>query len=836
MKQILRFSALLSALVLLVTACTKDETLEPQVTPAPDGSEILFGARAGFENAGDTRTVYSGETYTGTNGKTFERINWLDDDSDMIEIYCAEAAQSKTAHYIVKDASKPDDTDDATVDQFDEGYLDKLDPNASALQWKGDDVHTFYAMYPSSQYFENLPENNTLRQGVYMEKGVMHGFVPGAQTPQGEPVVTNGNYVYKPNMTYAYMAAKSTARREEGFVSLSFVPVITALQITLKIPATTTQGQASKGITISELQVEGSGIAGGFTANLDADANSDGYPDCTNLTGEGQALDVIQYTLGTDAVLAAGKSLTFTVFMRPGANIKDIKVRFSSTGAAYLTKSLQNINLVALRKNIVSAINLPAAGVSYDASNWMETLPDNFTMRRLSLPGTGGSFSSGYSGSNAAYYQQQTLPVTAGEGVANQWDAGIRAFEIISDRIGYSTATTLASAPVECNKTSVSINVATAMNMLIEKVRNSDECAVVVFTYQPHGFALNWDDLDAPPRNATLYAQSLKLWWDGLGDDQNLFIKYTPSLELGPVGSDSYNTTNDHGFARGNIMILVRLNQRHEKDDGSFADAAKVLTDCPFVLIDGCGTAKDRWGARGYKVNGYPMLDQSNSPGNYTYDGTNVYTSDMIIESYMAAQTETLGFSGNYGSTPSTYTNGTVTITRPAKDRVADLNFAFDTDANDATNNVDVWYQEWARVCESANAWSYETGIIFKETHYCHWFESYQEKLSNVCQTFNKAINDSTGNTIYINSLCGFYISSTPDDSFRLSTGSTYGGSGGDIAGLAADLNPAFADYVKQSGMEQTTGPTGVIFMDRVTADMEIIGRIIANNYKHSLQ
>lgn len=825
MKKIFRFSALLSAMALLVTACTKDETLEQQITPAADGSEILFGARAGFENAGDTRTVYSGETYTGTNGKTFERINWLDDDSDMIEIYCAEAAQSKTAHYIVKDASKPDDTDDTTVDQFDEGYLDKLDPNAGALQWKGDGTHTFYAMYPSSQYFENLPQNNTLRQGVYMEKGVMHGFVPAAQAPQGEPTITDGNYVYKPNMTYAYMAAKSTAKREDGFVSLSFVPVITALQISLKIPATTAQGQTSKGITISELQVEGSGIAGGFTANLDADVNEDGYPDCTNLTGEGQALDVIQYTLGTDAVLAAGKSLTFTVFMRPGANITDIKVRFSSTGAAYLTKSLQNINLLALRKNIVSAINLPAAGVSYDASNWMETLPDNFTMRRLSLPGTGGSFSSGYSGSNAAYYQQQTLPVTAEKGVANQWDAGIRAFEIISDRaqegIFSPSATTLASVSVDCNKTSVKIDVATAVNMLIEKVRNSDECAVLVFTYQPHGIS--------PARNATMYAQSLKLWWDSLNNEQiqnqNLFIKYTPSLELGPVGSDSYNTTNDHGYARGNIMVLVRLNQRHEKDGGSFAAAAEVLKDCPFVLIDGCGTAKDRWGARGYKVNGYPMLDQSNSNDQYTYDGTNVYTDDMIIESYMEGETETLGFSGNYGSTPSTYTNGTVTITRPAKDRVADLNFAFDTDAND----VDVWYQEWARVCKSASSYS----NWFSS---CHWFESYQEKLSNVCQTFNKAINDSTGNIIYINSLCGFYISSTPDDSFRLSTGSTYGGSGGDIAGLAADLNPAFADYVKQSGMEQTTGPTGVIFMDRVTADMEIIGRIIANNYKHSLQ
>ena len=41
----------MSAIALLVTACTKDETLEPQVTPALDGSEIIFGSRAGFENA-----------------------------------------------------------------------------------------------------------------------------------------------------------------------------------------------------------------------------------------------------------------------------------------------------------------------------------------------------------------------------------------------------------------------------------------------------------------------------------------------------------------------------------------------------------------------------------------------------------------------------------------------------------------------------------------------------------------------------------------------------------------------------------------------------------------
>ena len=830
MRYSYKFSALLCAMALLVTACTKDETLEqPQVEPAADGSEIIFGARAGFENTGDTRTIYSGECYT-EGDITFERIDWLDDGSDMVEIYCAQAANGPTAHYIVKDASTPDDEDSTTNDKLDEGYLQKLDANAGALQWNGDGEHTFYAMYPSSQYFESLPENNTLRQGVYMDKNTLHGFVPAAQAPEGTPTITDGNYVYAPNMRYAYMSAKTTATREAGAIGLSFKPLVTALQITLAIPATTSANQASQGITISELQIEGTGIAGGFTANLDADEDNDNYPDCTNLTGETQALDVIQYTLSEEAVLAANKSITFTVFMRPGANINDIKVKFSETGAGYMTKELKDINILALRKNIVSAINLPANGVNYDASNWMESLPNNFAMKRLSLPGTGGSFSYNYSGSDAAYYAEQLYDSdgTTKMTFEKQWNAGIRAFEIVSDRavtyryVIIEQAATLYGEQITCNKTDVNITVGAAMDQLIAKVKNSDECAVVVFTYQPESAFLGI----GVERHAERYAQSLKLWYDGLSnEDKQVFIKYTPNLELGPKNSDSYNTTSDGTYARGNIMIIVRLNQKHESDASTFSAAQTVLAEYPFVLIDGCGTAKDRWGARGYQIsyNGsdYPMLDQSNSYSSYTYDGTNAYTQNMIIEQYMTS--DVLGFD-NYteSATPTydTYTSGDYTIKRPMGGTYANLNFEFETD----DPNVKVWYQEWQRVCKTAT----ESNP--------YWFESYTEKLDNAEQTFLKAINDSDGNIIYINSLCGFFISGTPSDSGTLSTGSNYGGSGGDIASLAEAINPAFSTIVKNSGLEQTTGPTGVILMDRVTSDMEVIGRIIANNYKHSLQ
>ena len=69
MKKIFRLSALFCAMTFLVTSCTKDVMEEPQVKPAVDGSEVQFGARAGFETTDDTRTVYSGAIYTDKDNK-----------------------------------------------------------------------------------------------------------------------------------------------------------------------------------------------------------------------------------------------------------------------------------------------------------------------------------------------------------------------------------------------------------------------------------------------------------------------------------------------------------------------------------------------------------------------------------------------------------------------------------------------------------------------------------------------------------------------------------------------------------------------------------------------
>lgn len=856
MKKTYKFLAALCGVAVLMAACTKDETLQPQYTPAAVGDEVLFGVRAGFENSDESRTEYSGETYTVGN-TTFERIDWVDNDGinelyDQIEILSPEASNGPSAHYDVYN-SKDADT------QKDYAYLGKQDD--SALQWSSDDEHTFYAMYPSSRMFPMQTaegEDITVDQGIRLEEKtdgtvVMHGEIPLNQPGEAISPNNDGNYVVKPDMRYAYMAAKTVATRlsqtedetsgtQQG-IKLTFVPVVTAVNVEFTLAQQTSDGETATAIKITDLQVEGEGIVGKFTADLSGWAGTDpttattfSYPVCDV---EGTKTNQITIPLKEAITLQPGKKIEFTVFMMPTADLSSLKVKFTSTGV-FQTRTLvkksstQTSFIKPFCKNKFAGVDLPATGVEYNLSDWMENLSNDFTMKRLSLPGTGGSFSYNYSGSNAQYYaEQHTGSTTAADGTTPaqmdfnaQWEAGIRAFEIVSDRASdwlLDYVQNQGDAEITCNKTGVDITFSTAMNNLIGLVKNSNECAVVVLTYQPES---SLGDIGRE-RNCSKYASALTLWYDNLGDNQKVFKKYTPNLKLGKKGSElaSGETTTANGDgARGHIMVLVRLNQKHEKDSGSFTTACETLSSCPFVVIDGCGTAKDRWGARGYQIsyNGsdYPMLDQSNSYSSYTYDGTNAYTQNMIIEQYMTS--DVLGFD-NYteSATPTydTYTSGDYTVKRPMGGTYANLNFEFETDDPD----VKVWYQEWQRV-SNGNA----TANPF-------WFDSYKEKLSNAEQTFIKAINDSDGNIIYINSLCGFFISGTPSDSGTLSTGSTYGGSGGDIAGLANAINPAFSQIVNESGFEQTTGPTGIIFMDRVTSGMEVIGKIISNNYKFSL-
>lgn len=793
------FSALACIAAVAFTGCI-EENFE-KVTPAQDGDEIIFGVRAGFEDSNpSTRTVYSGETYT-VGEKTFERIDWVDG-ADMIEIHSPEAANGSTAHYTINHLKDADE-------QKDYAYLTRI--GDSSLQWNGDGTHNFYAMYPSSKMFTT---ESTLAQGVKMDGATLRGTIPAAQAPVS--ITKNGTkWIAEPDMKYAYMAAKGTATREDGSVSLTFVPVVTAVQIELTLAAGGA-GTIVKPLDIAEIAVQGAGIAGDFAADLSSWNGT--YPACQNIGTGGDNIMISLWKDGKPITIGPGESVEFTVFLRPGQNYENLHVAISPNGAAYMGKQM-SLGIPANLKTTIKNFRLPVdeADIVFDASDWMSQIDPTTEIKKLSIPGSGGSFSYNYNSDNPSWYKQQTLTFE------QQWAAGIRAFEIVSDRPA-SANTTLGTQDVKCNKVSMGVTVLKVLQDLLTKVSIVDEgesepseCAVLILTYQPEG---TWGN----SRNGASYASSLKLMYDGLTADQkSQIIQYTPDLTLAK--------------ARGKVMILCRINQKDETDNGDTSDengntirafdlATETLKGTNITLIDGCGTGKDRWGSRGYKVN-----------GNVAYDAANTDDSNKSVDYYLTqydADDSLFGMSWQWPN----WSN----VTKPVADN-GDLNFGFVTNYSTVT----CWYQEWARVVPPSligdNGWyQINGGTVLGAQVAAHkrWYESYTEKLAAATTTFNMAISDKYPSYVFINSLCGYFVDPSIESSYTIFTGSNTGGIAGNIEALANKINPDFYTHVLEAADEQITGPTGIVMMDYVknVADGDndggyyLPGVIISNNRK----
>ena len=820
----------LLAVTLFVTACNDEELFEQRI-PAADGSSIIFGGRAGFESSDpEGRTVYTGEYYK-VGDKNFERIDWID--GDNVEIYCKEASNGPSRHYRITNIAADDNNSTGNY-----GYLERMED--SSLQWNGDDTHNFYAMYPSASMF---PEESTVAKGIYLSESgeeniIVNGTVPTSQPAQGfEDVVENGTtvHVVKPDMKYAYMVAKNSVKRsdlkEDEGVGLSFVPIVTALEIEMIVPAGANANQKIHPVQIGEIKITGNGIAGNFTANLSS-SWVNGYPVCTNAENGENSIIISTWNDNKPIEVEVGEKVRFTVFLRPGADYSNLQIGFSPQGSGYLNKTLQGKTVPKNLKTRVKNLYLPAtfdAPVQADASRWMDQIADKELLKALSIPGTGGSFTAGYTGSNPGWYKQQTLSFE------EQWAVGIRAFEIVSDRPSSETES-LGSESVKCNGSAIpNTTVLSVLTNLLNKVNQGvdteekdengnpvnvkTETAVLILTYQPEGAS--------PNRNGAAYAKNLKLLYDGLTSTQKKqIISYTPQLTLGE--------------ARGKVMIFCRINQRDETDNGdtsnksAFKLASETLDGTNITLIDGCGTAKDRWGARGYKVK-----------GNVAWDIAHTDDSNRSVDYYLMRDGDDTSFA-DWSQ-----------VSKPiVKKEYSDLNFAYSTN----TSYI-CWYQEWARVVPA--------GIIDSALGYFlddndknitnlwtakdyRWYESYDEKLVAATETFKMAINgdDKYKQYIFINSLCGYFVDKSIEVSYKPFTGSIQlgvGGSAGNIEALAKKINVDFYQYVLGSGYEQKTGATGIVMMDYVsntpTTDTTIEydgayflpGVIVSNNFKGNL-
>lgn len=818
-------------MLIFVASCTEDE-LYGTGEPAKAGDFIVFGARAGFEYDGPkTRTEYGGQFEY--NNTQYERVNWID--NDKVEILCLEAAQgSVPCAYVVGGST------DATANTENSwAMLQRLENAESSLQWGSNGDHTFYGMYPSSLTFGyDAGSDEAIKNGIYLEKNgddiILHGKVLERQTYKpGTMTYTEGvGYKCLPNMDYAYMVAKEVAKPADGAVELNFIPLVTALEVTLFLPTETAdvtdvdkdnntiETLRTQSINVGEVRITGNGIVGNFTANLSGwDQNGGGYPVTTVDNVEGH----IVYSVYNDSkplTIKPGESLTFTVFLAPNQcdgrmiTAEDITIGVSDLGVIYKTKVLSNANLKSHYLTKISNLYLPAEaeGVTtvVDLSNWMNQLDGGTQFKRLSLPGSGGSFTKdGSSG-----YQQQFISFE------DQWKMGIRAFEVSCDKPDKTGTKSLGESVITCNKINIgNTTIDDVYKDLVELVTTyHEETAVLIITYQSEGAANTGAGFDAlgGTRNATHFAQSLETWYDGLQNTdayeyKSAMMKYDPELTLAE--------------AKGHVLVLVRINQRDENEDGSWDGdngAKDKIQDCPALLINGCGTGRDKWHARGYKVGGKNVLDYSiNSETDETKR-----VEDSMESGYL------------FTTTNGVYTNSSTShnVTRPAQGVVAGLNFEYVTNDDD----IKCWFQEWARVVQTP----VKNGYGLFDAYTIYWHESYSEKLSHAKLTFDLAISDNEQyrNFLFINSLSGFFATSSigesviPNITKRLR--SFYGGSTGDIENYANKINEDFYQYVIHSGMNDKTGPTGIVIIDRLNntdknaASYILPQIIISNNFK----
>lgn len=893
------YATLVAGAALFLVGCSDDEM--EQMSIKQPGEEIAFGGRAGFEVSGDeanvkTRTVYTGNVWTEKDEtgatKSYEGVNWVS--GDKVRIFCKEANGTKVADYTVNATN----TDAITGTEKHEVGLTKI--GNVGLQWSNADEYDFYAVYPSPQQYPLTSENKvdpTYSESVLNGNTDVKGVIPGVQTYR-KLVNNGGSYVLHPKMEYAYMVARhkvTNADKVAKEVYLSFVPIATAVEIELT-------NKSNRAIELNSILVASSDgttpIYGSFTADLTAltDGNNDksytGVPDEGFITvgvndTKGSQITIPTYTenggsQGSPINLENGKSLKFTVFMLPNDNIDDLKITLVGVEGTRVGVT-NGIEIAKHKKTYLQQMPITQKAGDFDQSRWIEFLPDNAYLKGLSIPGAGGA-ASGYKYDSSAdetginAYLEQSLTIES------LWKQGIRCFEFTVDKV---TSGSLGSSVVICNNQNTNKTLDYCIGEVTRLLAaNPKEFAMVIITYQQSS---GWNERQTDgsvnqTRDPVAFMSQLNTYWSSLtlpaSSDENITLQKA-----------LYNTDLTVETARGKLFCIARPTSNGEDNFATITTenwkpgwvtynriasttypttiATPTVTDPTILVVHGWGALKDKWYARGFteciyhRGNGWGdfrnglAVDQCRVAmgWNASRPGRPFDTASKSNDPFT-----TLGgtdyYSGNGGKN---FYPASITKTQ---DVGLTSNFYYSTVTSSGTLQSNAaWVQEWARVSPETKTYT------IASQKYVRWLESMTEKKQHVNECLNYALKKEKGNIIYINSLCGYYITDAVPKSIypnsltdynisyekttltsykyvkpaTLSTMSSDAGMCGDIATFAKDMNNYFYDLLLKTTDSESyvAGPMGIILMDRVSADKTTTGSkipsiIIANNFQTS--
>lgn len=762
--------ALVSTAILLA-GCQENDIVKPKET-WHKGDNVEFRVRAGYENNGgnDTRTVYTGKTYT-IDGKTYERVDWVE--GDQIRIFCKEA--QNPAEGVNYSDYKIVRHENAAGKDY--GYLERVNPNGS-LQW-GDPSkkHTFYAFYPSPAQNSQLEMSDNLAKGV----------VPMEQTPLKITATDGKNYVAKPNMDYAFMTARAVMEPgSSNEVNLSFKSMVTALELELEGP-----DQQTVNLTDIRISSDTENLTGPFTCDLDKVA-TDGYPDCTILstTDDRHTVNVslVDKKTGKPFSLSGGQTLKVTVFLLPLDDYQTLKISLQTAKGikSHDLKKNDGTTMVVKShlKNLVKKIQVPS---NFTANQWLSHMNSNVLLSQLSIPGTGNSYSCKYSGTDTENFKAQTLDI------AEQWNLGVRAFEITAGRNADTGVSNFGQGGliISNNKTPLSNTVEDAVREVYKMLTaNPNEFAMMIISYQP-----------TVGRDGNQFVTDFMTWYNNLdihtGKHTALF---RPGLSIGDV--------------RGKIMFILRPSSADEQLLNK--TTLNAIANEDFLVVDGWGTLQDKW-----KHRGYPVTSQV---------GANVETEadwNGCMEKTMLA----VG------------TSATVAPKFPKPLTAGASDFSYNTN-----QLFKAWAQEWPRVVEKDFA-KYMNIAESGNYLWVKWRESYNEKLQDAKETFDKSVADKNNqSSVYFNSLCGYFVDEDDNDSWEpvartFNMTPAYNGWGvtyGNLITFSERINEDFYKYVlsKSNTQGSLSGPVGVVMINRVgttEASTLMPNVIISNNFKFPL-
>lgn len=413
MRKIL-YPGLFLCAILTLGACS-EESSETVVNPVQTGDEINFGSSLP-EDGIATRTIYGAPD---TENRVFP-VYW--EDGDEIAIYCPQASMpaTKLARYRI---SAP------TTEPYSSTATAVTRIGDAGLQWGKDDLHKFYAFYPSSgvkgtestgDFDLEIPVNQDVRKFCRDKDGNWQSDVNTELA-----------------LMYAYRGQKKTTTGENTNIDLQFKPLSTILEIVVQGPNNTNET-----LTLTNINVEttdGTPIVGQFHAQITPGSDTDeAYTEGSTVTFTSEDGDKVVNNLSIECswkengetrfvTLEQGQKLYVKAFMLPTKDInsKNIKITVSTTKGAVHKTLVNGDQSFTIAPHKVNRVTLPALKTDFETAYWMNSLDPNIYLTELSIPGSKMTVETTENGASQAY--QATT-------IEQQYKDGVRAFILQTER------------------------------------------------------------------------------------------------------------------------------------------------------------------------------------------------------------------------------------------------------------------------------------------------------------------------------------------------------------------------------------------------------------------